>query len=156
MESLHKHRPTQFDRSEAAFIPDRANWLVCPVIKTRDSRCLERANFDAFLFDLGGEGEFVEIHRFGHWGPGWYEIIIVKPGTPQAKLAAKIAADLEDYPVVDEELWTEYEITAVSEYWETATMADKVFECARADISIFSARREAVPDGVYHNISCDF
>lgn len=63
----------------------RENWLVVPVARNRDSGPLDESNFEAALEMLGGESETVEVHRFGHWGPGWYEIIIAHPS-----LASKV------------------------------------------------------------------
>lgn len=109
-----KHRPTQFDPAGAFLDDDRQSWLVVPVIQTRDSGPFELSNFAAALALLGGESETVEVHRFGHWGPGWYEIIIVAPDSPQAKIAEDIEQRLQDYPLLDEEdcsrrEWEDYE-----------------------------------------------
>lgn len=43
-----------------------------------------------------------ETHRFGHWGPGWFEIIVVRPGSACHREAQAIAAAVSDYPVLDE------------------------------------------------------
>lgn len=43
-----------------------------------------------------------ETHRFGHWGPGWFEVIAVRPGSACHREAQAIAAALSDYPVLDE------------------------------------------------------
>jgi len=66
---------------------------------------------------LGGESDTVEVHRFGHWGPGWYEIIIVHPDSPQAKIAYDIARSLEDYPLLDEEDHSRRETEDAIESW---------------------------------------
>jgi hypothetical protein len=78
MEPYSEHQPTGFDRA-GAFLPDRQDWLVAPVSRTRDSGPIDESNFQCFLDALGDESESVEVHRFGHWGPGWYEIIIIDP-----------------------------------------------------------------------------
>jgi len=68
---------------------------------------------------LGGEGEHVEVHRFGHWGPGWIEIILVDPGHYHTLwTAGEIVCSLADYPVLDEEDWSEREFEAAGETWE--------------------------------------
>lgn len=101
MQTYSEFRPTPFDR-RGICLPDRQSWLVSPVMQTRDSGPLEQSNFDAVLTALGGESDTVEVHRFGHWGPGWFEIIIVDPASPQAKVAEDLEASLPDYPVLDE------------------------------------------------------
>lgn len=118
MQTLKDHRPTQFDCSESDFLDSRDNWLVAPVIQTRDSGALELSNFDAASKLLGGESGTVEIHRFNHWGPGWYEIIIVNPDSPQAQIARDIEKRLEDYPLLDETDFSEREFEDFNQSWD--------------------------------------
>lgn len=100
----YKHwSPTPFDTQGLMDGEDRNDWLVVPVIQTRDSRCFERSNFAAALKRLGGESETVEVHRFGHWGAGWFEIILVAPGTAAQKEGEAIEVALEGYPLLDDE-----------------------------------------------------
>lgn len=93
--------------------------------QSRDSDALERANFDAMLKALGGERcdkeredpedpgaalSLVRVVQENHWAVGWVEwIAIHETATAQLEIADRIAAALEDYPVVDEFLWSEYE-----------------------------------------------
>jgi hypothetical protein len=101
---LSEHRPTGFDHSAAEFFDfddPRREWLVAPVCQTRDSGPLSRSNFEVALRELGGESETVEVHRFGHWGPGWYEIIIVDPSRESE--VEDLERALSRYPVLDDE-----------------------------------------------------
>lgn len=95
MQTYSKYSPTGFD-SSGAFLPDRQEWLVV-------SGPFAESNFAAALDLLGGEGEDVEVHRFGHWGPGWFEIVIVRPGSKSEEVGNDIEARLEDYPLLDDE-----------------------------------------------------
>jgi hypothetical protein len=95
-----EYRPTQFDHN-IPFQDERDEWIVAPVMRTRDSNVFEESNFQAALKILGGESETVEVHRFGHWGPGWFEIIIVHPG--RVDQVEEMQRRLENYPVLDEE-----------------------------------------------------
>jgi hypothetical protein len=99
MKQYKDFQPTGFD-CKGLGLPDRQDWFVAPVSQTRDSGSLDQSNFAAALRILGGESETCEVHRFGHWGPGWYEIIIVSP----ERLAEleELEGSLEDYPVLDE------------------------------------------------------
>jgi hypothetical protein len=118
METYKEFRPTQFDSTGLGLI-DQQNWLVAPVSQTRDSGPLDRANFDATLRALGGESETVEVHRFGHWGPGWFEIILIDPADEaRVKECQEIEDALSDYPVVDESLYSEYEHEECASTWE--------------------------------------
>ena len=87
--------------------------------RSRDSDALERANFDAMLALLGGESETVLVVREFHWAVGWVEWIAVHESDEAALRAADRAkARLEDYPVLDEERWSQYEDEECSEVWE--------------------------------------
>lgn len=111
-----EYRPTQFDHNIDI---DRADWYVMPVSQTRDSGPLDQSNFQCFLEGLGGESETVEVHRFGHWGPGWYEIIIVDPSDEKAMKAAEDMAEaLQNYPVLSDEDLSRREWEGFEEAWD--------------------------------------
>jgi hypothetical protein len=76
------------------------DWIVLLVTRTRDSDALTRANFKSVLADLQEKKIEFDVHRFGHWGPGWVEIIVVPPA--HALYAEKLEESLLDYPVFDE------------------------------------------------------
>jgi hypothetical protein len=95
------------------------NWRIV-ISQTRDSDSLERSNFRIALKELGGESKFVEIHRFGHWGCGWYEILFVDDrNTDKLKIAEEIVFALENYPVLDEEDFSELENEEAQEVWKS-------------------------------------
>jgi hypothetical protein len=96
-------------------IPD-SDWL-CLVTRNRDSDCLTISNFECALRELGGEGDNVEIHRFGHWACGWWEALAVKSGTPECEIAERLFSRLQDYPVLDEEDWSDRECEEACEVW---------------------------------------
>ena len=92
MIKYNKFRPSQFDPAGIG-LEDRQDWLVVQVYQNRDSDCLERSNFEVVKKDLEkcndvtkDELDF-EVHRFDHWGPGWFEIMIVRPGSQAEKEA---------------------------------------------------------------------
>lgn len=116
-DKFESFRPTPFDGH--IHIDDREHWYKMPVSQTRDSGPLDRSNFRSFLAGLGGEGEFVEVHRFGHWGPGWFEIILVDPAAEEIlDKALDMARGLEDYPVLDEEDHSALEYDEFIESWD--------------------------------------
>lgn len=90
-----------------------------PVIgQNRDSGALDRANFDATLKALGGQSETVLVIRESHWAVGWVEWIGVHQSDSVAlRTADDIKGALEQYPVVDEFLFSEYEQTEANEVW---------------------------------------
>lgn len=102
--------------------PNQQDWLVLPVIQTRDSGCLERANFQAAeesLLEIDLQYETWQKVNFRHWGPGWFEILLVKPNTSAYKLAIDICQKLDDYPILDENLLSELELEFENESWES-------------------------------------
>lgn len=117
MRTYKEFRPTGFD-CRGLGLPDNQDWLVAPVGQNRDSDALTRSNFACFLKAMGGESEDVQVHRFGHWGPGWFEIVLINPANAAlVKLAEEMEASLEDYPVLNEEDFSEREMEEASEVW---------------------------------------
>jgi len=77
--------------------------LYVVLTRSRDSGTLEESNFRSALQLLGDEGDNVVIHRFGHWACGWWEALTVRGGTKEYVIAENILKNLETYPVVDEQ-----------------------------------------------------
>lgn len=123
MQKYSEFRPTMCDPS-GAFLDDRQDWLVVPCSRTRDTGPFEESNFDAALKLLGGESETVEVHRFGHWGPGWFEIIIVAPDSEAASKAEDIESSLENYPLLDDEDMSRREYDGFLESWDSWAARD--------------------------------
>ncbi len=144
MQTYNEYRPTVFD-NKGAFLRAQGNWLVVPVIRTRDSGPLAESNFETALQSLGGESDNVEVHRFGHWGPGWFEIIIVKPESEQAAIAVDLENALADYPVLDDADYSEREWNEIQQAWDTMDVRERAPICAKHGISIFAARRDEIP-----------
>ena len=125
MQTLTQHKPTPFDHSAASFFDygdPRRDWLVLPVSITRDTGAFQKSNFIAALKHMGGESETVEVHRFGHWGPGWYEIIIADPSrAPEVEALYKA---LEDYPLLDEDDYSDRSYSQQCETWSACYSSD--------------------------------
>lgn len=87
----------------------------------RDSDCLEQSNFRSALEAIGGESETeggVQVVREGHWAVGWVEWIAI-PCQPSVALALanEIMKELEGYPVVNEDDWSELENEEAGRVW---------------------------------------
>lgn len=88
---------------DSAYWGERGHWLVV-IGRHRDSDCLVNSNFDTALARLGGESATVAVERSSHWAVGWCECVIVDPSDAEKVAEAeKMRAELEDYPVLDEE-----------------------------------------------------
>lgn len=144
MQTYSRYAPTQFDTRGLA-LDNQQDWLVAPVGINRDSGALDKANWDEQFALLGGESDDVELHRFGHWACGWYEIVIVRPDTAAATKAADIEERLADYPCLSEDRWSRYENEEASEWWAAMSLRERAEMCARAGVSIFAARSEEIP-----------
>jgi len=156
MRTYKTHQPTRYDATGLG--ADRlgiGDWLVAPVSQTRDSGTIDRSNFRVCLRQLGGESDTVQVHRFGHWGPGWYEIIVIDPADETAVAAAVgIETRLADYPILDEDDHSELEHQETTDYWAQCSVADRVRYISRANdnvpddwrIPVFAARRNEIPE----------
>jgi hypothetical protein len=116
-------RPTGFDPSGLA-LDDRQDWLVVPCGRNRDSGALAESNFAAALQMLGGESDTCEVHRFGHWACGWFEIIIVAPARESD--AMEIVCALASYPVLDDSDLSERETNDAEESWSSWACSDLI------------------------------
>jgi hypothetical protein len=116
MQKFSEFRPTRYDSHIT--VEGKEDWLVLPCTRNRDSECLDESNFHTALQELGGEGDDVEIHRFSHWGPGWFELILIRSGTEAEKIALQIESKLENYPILNEDDLGEREQIAANETWK--------------------------------------
>ena len=117
MGTFGEFRPTAFD-CRGLGSDGQEDWLVLPVSQTRDSEALAKSNFEAATkwLETEAEDEDWETHSFGHWGPGWFEIIVVRPGSTAHKIAYDIECALSDYPVLDDEDYSRREWEELSEW----------------------------------------
>jgi hypothetical protein len=114
--------------------------------QSRDSDCLEQSNFAVMLAELGGESDTVIVVRESHWAVGWVEWIAIHQSDTAALAVADAACErLANYPILDEEDWSEREWNAACEVWEHAGLRDRIEYCSRAGISIFAAWRAELP-----------
>ena len=89
--------------------------VVCG--RNRDSDILTESNFNAALDLLGGESKNVKVERFGHWGCGWLELILVNPKSlKHLKIAYDISKRLADYPVLDESDYSNRQCESYSDF----------------------------------------
>lgn len=109
---------------------DKPDWLVVPWGRHRDSNCLQESNFHTTVATLGGEGDTLEVLRFGHWAVGWTELILVHPS--HAPAVEALAKRLDQYPVLDENDLSEREQEAADQTWRNCFDARERIEYIRA------------------------
>mgnify|MGYP001572232116 CR=1 FL=1 len=139
---------------DAAYWGERPDWIIAAEIN-RDSRTLDRSNFRSMerlleAVDARERGEddepAVAIERSSHWAVGWIDRLVVRPGSAAATEAMRLHAKLDDYPVLDEEDWSELECDAAADFWQAASVSERIYWCKRYRLSIFAARRAYVPE----------
>lgn len=116
MQTYGSFRPTRFDIAGLG-LHDKQDWLVLPVSRGRDSDHLAQSNYDVAIQSLERcDFKEWEEHSFNHWACGWYEIIIVKPGTTAEGVGREIEEALEEHPALDENDYSEREWEAHCEH----------------------------------------
>lgn len=154
MQTYKEYAPTSFDiKGLHGDSLDRSNWFVAPCGRNRDSKIFQESNFHACLELLGGEQEgLVEVHRFGHWGCGWFEIILVHPDL--SNKIEEIEKRLENCSLLNEDdamtrLWN-----AACDYWAESSLRDRLYILERygdKTDSIFCIRRDTLPESICAN-----
>lgn len=137
-----------------------ADWPDYYVIlgQHRDSDILARANWQAATetlealaeqldaFDSEGDS-YVQIAHDSHWAVGWCDTLLLHKNAPAQLIAEaeSIVKQLRDYPILDENLFSEMEETEANETWNFISLRERIDLCAKAGISIFHARHKYYP-----------
>ena len=142
----------------------------CIYSKTRDTGILGEVNFEKILECLeeemkkyeenvayqGDEDDRPWVYTFSasHCMCGWVEYIIVRKDSPESllKVAGEIFCAISEYPIFDEEAYGEACYEAICEYWGNARLQDRIEYCQDAEVSIFAARRDEIPEEVYDDL----
>jgi hypothetical protein len=112
----------------------------------RDSDLLTDSNFECGLAAIGGESDTVKIVRESHWAVGWVEWIAIHESDSRAlEIADSIMASLSDYPVVNDDDFSNREWEAAQDMWVELPLSERVELCRDTDLSIFAARRDSIP-----------
>lgn len=91
----------------------------------RDSDTLTRSNFIEGLKALGGESETVMVVREKHCLVGWVEWIAIHESDAKSlNLADNMLEELEDYPILNEDAFSNLEYEEYHEAWENYAKED--------------------------------
>lgn len=111
---------------DSAYWGEHGDWLVA-YDTHRDAKTLERSNWNCFskaLRDLPavkawpGDDCPVTIERASHWAVGWIDYLLVNPACPEAIAEAeRLLARLENYPILDEEDYSNEETAEANLVW---------------------------------------
>mgnify|MGYP005846331801 CR=1 FL=1 len=115
----------------------------------RESEILTNVNYELGLKAIGGPSDTVHEVRESHWAVGWVEWIAIHESDTQAlEKADEIVAALADYPVLDEEAYSQRQWDEMHRYWIRIQLAERISWCQDAETSIFAARRDDIPEPV--------
>lgn len=108
MKKYSEFKPSQHDCAGLGLV-DQQDWLVAPCSTSRDADTLQEANWleQKARLEACADDESFEIHRFGHWACGWFEIAIVKPNSVAYDACVIIEQMLENYCILSENRFTE-------------------------------------------------
>jgi|SaaInlLV_10m_DNA_1039704.scaffolds.fasta_scaffold07158_8 hypothetical protein len=107
--------------------------LLVVLTRSRDCDTLTESNWEVALERLGGESDTVEIHRFGHWVCGWWEALAVEKGSEAEKEALEIESELEGYPVLNEDHWSELQENEAARVWSDCFSIEDRIEHLRTE-----------------------
>lgn len=140
-------QPTGLD-PKGLSLPEKQEWLVVGIATNRDADILTQSNWAVLLRELeatNSQNDY-EIHSFNHWGPGWFELCLVRPESLVAKVAKELEDCLSEYPVLDESHYSDLEHAEFEAHWKQSSLRARIELCNKARISIMAARHESCPD----------
>jgi hypothetical protein len=114
------YSPTPLDtKGLAAESYNIGEFWVAPVSITRDTEsAVTLSNWRVIQRMANDEGIEFEIRRFGHWGPGWFEIILIEGSEKGEKFAEGIENALASYPLLSEDDHSEMEYEHETLEWD--------------------------------------
>jgi hypothetical protein len=137
--------------------------------RTRDSNLLDQCNWD-LISDLLLEftdtdnacldysldsDDICYTWRANHWACGWVEYLMISKNAPDSikELAGKIVCDLANYPVFDDDYYSERQSDLAYDRWHEADTSERIDLCKDAGVSIFAARSDDIPEKVHDEIT---
>jgi hypothetical protein len=90
-------------------------------LEHRDSDALSRSNAAVIrdrIHPWIEDGKDGIIGRESHWACGWIETLYVRRDSDAGRVLEQIGEDLEQYPVLDEDLWSRMEHDDCAEVWK--------------------------------------
>jgi hypothetical protein len=102
--------------------------------QNRDSDVLTRSNYECILRDLtmaaenAGAPDCVLTPSFGHWAVGHVDQICLAADAPESvlRLAESIKERLSDYPIYNEDHFSDLEWKEAAEYWDNLSPRERV------------------------------
>ena len=142
---------SEFFKSNSAYWGQKGNWLVV-MTTNRDADCLTRSNFRSMVQLLGGKAtdgakgsceinSNLAIEEATHWACGWVQYLVLNPAAGELVQTAKENLQrLENYPVLDEEDFSNLEMEEANEIWANCYRPSERLEYIRKHKSQFEFR----------------
>lgn len=128
----------------------------------RDSGSLTRSNFQVAIAALRALPEWTPpadcpeddacsrlVVSENHWAVGWVEWIAIHESDAAAIEAAEdMLARLENYPVLDEQHFSQLEWDEAAAWWASMRVPDRLdaLRRSKAAVSMFASRRDELPE----------
>jgi len=111
--------------------------------RCRDSSILVQHNFEAIRRLVGDECYTFTVVHFAN---EWIEYLMLPEDASSGAIQAaeECTMALDDYPILDEEAYSQASYEATLELWEQSPLSDRIQWAKEAGVSIFAARH-AVP-----------
>lgn len=130
-------------------------WALGPVIRHRDSPVLDKSNAAALRKALESVPEWAgqwEAMESNHWAVGWVEHLsyrVLDDAGCSTTLARFIRAWFDhlrdDYPVADDDAYSEAEVEEAERTWKGLNIKERVELCKRYGVNVLAARRDYPP-----------
>ncbi len=143
MITYNKFRPTGMD-PKGLGLPDRQDWLVLPCTQSRGSGPYAKSNFIVAQRILKKDKAEFEVHRFGHWGDGWFELILVHPSFAQS--VDEIEGCLEQNAFLDDSDASQRQYEAAETIWQSLSLKERIEVCLKFKAHIMASRRKELPN----------
>jgi hypothetical protein len=143
----------EFDSFAWFEMPENPGDYAIVYTSNRDSDILDRANAKAIEAELS---QFVEsgdviAQRHSHWACGYVDGYAIRVYDDEGSITdafrcwADIRARLDDYPILDESLYSEMELEAQNESWEVWARAEYIRAVESAlDVTLDESDSQAV------------
>ena len=104
----------------SVYLGDHGHWIVAAT-KHRDSDAIQRSNYDYIhtqllerIIEAGqtkNQRDIIRVEDFSHWAVGWVHYLLVNPEyTDFIALVKSYHERLESYPILDEDLYSAYDL----------------------------------------------
>ncbi len=140
-----------FGWSSAERPDDAENWAIV-YTSNRDSNALQRSNHRVYARTLAKFDETSVIPcSHSHWACGHVDGFVIRvyqPNgdiTPAFEAYATLAIAAEDYPILDDDVFSELEEEEACATWAAMSLKERIEVCKRYKVSILAARHDYYP-----------